>query len=326
MSISSYKISVLILLLCNSVWASEIKKSIEDVIATNAECKKIDAFYWEFGTASGKLYSGSKGNKYLADTSVKIASASKWLFGTYVYEVMKGRVTREQKEFLQMRSGYTNMHNLSCLRDKVKTVRDCFLAEAKLGRLFGRGSNAELTEKNKGKFFYNGGHGQALAIQPEIDLADKDKDALGKTISSKLNLKEVTYNFPQLAGGGVTTATTYAQFLRNLMADKYYLSKFLTIDSGVCAHHACGAKEVAESPIPKDLKWWYGSHYWIEKDDQGQTLAYSSPGLFGFYPWITSDKKYYGLISQQGRARDRGETSILCGIALRETFLKQQKH
>lgn len=323
--LTSYKILILILLTANCVWASDIQKSIEAAIATNTECKKLDDFYWEFGTASGKLYSGSKGNKYSVDTSVKIASASKWLFGAYVYEVMKGHVTSEQKEFLQMRSGYTNMHNLSCLRDKVKTVKDCFLAEAKVGRLFGRGSNAELSEKNKGKFYYNGGHGQALAIQPEINLSDKDKEALGKAISSKLNLTEITYNFPQLAGGGEATAKTYSQFLQNLMSDKYYLSKVLATDPGVCAHSACGAKEVAESPIPEGLKWWYANHYWIEKDDKGKTLAYSSPGLFGFYPWITADKKYYGLISRQGRARDRGETSILCGMALRDVFLKQHK-
>lgn len=306
---------------CTNLFAADVQRAIEEVIKSDSNCKKIEDFYWEFGTSGEKTFSGSKGKKYYADTTVKIASASKWLFGAYVYEVMKGKVSQEQKEFLQMRSGYTNMHNLSCLRDKVKTVKDCFLAGPLVGRLFGRGSNAELAEKNKGKFYYNGSHAQALAVKDEIGLADKNNEALGKTISTTLGLTGITYNFPQLAGGGATTASTYAQFLRNLMTDKYYLGKSITTEEGVCANKSCGAKDVAESPIPDGLFWWYGSHHWIEKDKDKKTVAYSSPGLFGFYPWITADKKYYGIISREGSARERGQTSIACGIAMREAFL-----
>jgi hypothetical protein len=28
--------------------------------------------------------------------------------------------------------------------------------------------------------------------------------------------------------------------------------------------------------------------------------AFSSPGAYGFYPWISTDKHYYGIISTKG--------------------------
>lgn len=92
-------------------------------------------------------------------------------------------------------------------------------------------------------------------------------------------------------------------------------------EKGVCANSACGFKDVAESPVVDYLSWWYGNHYWIEKSKKGGIEAYSSPGVFGFYPWISADKKYYGIIAREGAARDRGMKSVSCGSSIRRAFL-----
>lgn len=316
----SVKCFILVSLFSTSLSAADPQKAIQDAIVANKDCKKLGDFYWEIGDARGKVISGAEGNTYNADTTMKMASASKWLFGAYVFEKLKGRVTDEQKEFLQMRSGYTNMSNLSCLRDKIQSVKDCFLAEPKMRKLFGKAGNAALISENKGKFYYNGAHAQALAVKEEIGLADKNNTALAQAIKSSLKLENISYFFPQLAGGAKTNAGTYAEFLRNLMNDKYFLGKTLQSEPGVCANSSCGSKDVTESPVADHLPWWYANHYWIEKNQKGMIEAYSSPGLFGFYPWISADKKYYGIIAREGTARDRGVKSISCGDAIRKAF------
>lgn len=321
---NSIKTFILVSLFSVSLFATDLQKAIKATISANHDCKKLGDFYWEVGNSEGKVVSGSQGESYDADTAMKIASASKWLFGAYVFETLKGHVTDEHKEFLQMRSGYTNMSNVSCLRDKVKTVKDCFLAESKIRKLFGRGSNATIGSENKGKFFYNGSHAQALAVKQEIGLADKNNEMLALAMKNSLSLENLSYFFPQLAGGAKTNPRTYAVFLRNLMNEKYFLGKTLLAEKGVCANSSCGFKDVAESPVADHLLWWYGNHYWIEKNQKGVVEAYSSPGLFGFYPWISADKKYYGIIAREGSARERGMKSISCGQAIRAAFLLEK--
>ncbi|AZZ35288.1 hypothetical protein CIK05_00205 [Bdellovibrio sp. qaytius] len=304
---------------------AELQQDIEKIIATNQDCKKLGDFYWEIGTNKGKKISGQVGKTYNANTKMEIASASKWLFGVYAQEKTKGQLTEEQKEFLQMRSGYTNMANLPCVMGRVKTVKECFLAKARLKALFGKGSNAELSSENKGKFYYNGGHAQALAVKDEMGLADKTNETLAQVMQDTLKVSDIEYGFPQLAGGAKTTAHSYAQFLQNILNDKYYLAKNLQSEKGVCANKNCGSKEVLESPVPAELAWWYGNHYWIEKSSTDKVEAYSSPGLFGFYPWVTADKKYYGIIARKGPISERGIKSILCGRTIREKFLSEIK-
>jgi len=51
--------------------------------------------------------------------------------------------------------------------------------------------------------------------------------------------------------------------------------------------------------------------------------AFSSPGAFGFYPWIESNKRYYGVISRYATANgeiQNGLASSQCGHALRTAW------
>lgn len=305
---------------CIQLSAADVQKAIDNEVKTNKDCVDLGDFYWEIGSAQGKLFSGVVGKKYAADTNMKIASASKWIFGAYAIEALKDKITDEQKDFLQMRSGYTNMKNGMCWAQNANTVKACFLAEPRIGRMFRKG-NAAYSAEHKGKFYYNGGHAQALAMKDELGLAELNNEQLGKIISEKLKLSGITYEFPQLAGGAQTKASTYALFLQNMINDKYVMSKSLQTEAGVCANKVCHAKEFSDSPVPGSMHWWYGNHYWIEKNPAGKVEAYSSPGLFGFYPWISADKKYYGLIARQGPARERGIKSVLCGTAIRSVLL-----
>ena len=65
--------------------------------------------------------------------------------------------------------------------------------------------------------------------------------------------------------------------------------------------------------------WHYSYGHWVEDDPQGDR-AYSSPGLFGFYPWIDASKKHYGMIVRHAFTRDAYMQSVHCGQAIRRAL------
>ena len=101
------------------------------------ECRSLGDFYWEVGDARGVLGSGQIGSDYNADTPLKIASASKWVFGAYVLEKIgrNQQPTDEQLALLEMRSGYTHFNPLRCLR--AKTVDSCMASRGNNERVAG---------------------------------------------------------------------------------------------------------------------------------------------------------------------------------------------
>ena len=58
----------------------------ERTATTSRACTALGDFYWEIGDANGVRASGQVGSDYGANTEVKIASASKWIWGAYVLE------------------------------------------------------------------------------------------------------------------------------------------------------------------------------------------------------------------------------------------------
>jgi hypothetical protein len=99
----------------------------------------------------------------------------------------------------------------------------------------------------------------------------------------------------------------------------------------VCANPVLCPQQALSAPLPDNLPWRYGLGYWIEVDSNPNLHStqriYSSAGLFGFYPWVTEDKQFYGIIARHDRAllSRPGVGSALCGKALREALLTRAK-
>ena len=79
----------------------------------------------------------------------------------------------------------------------------------------------------------------------------------------------------------------------------------------------------AAKPAAVSEAWHYSLGHWIE-DDVATTpslnFAFSSPGSFGFYPWIDIDRTLYGIVARQSEAFtgvDEGYASAKCGRVLR---------
>lgn len=278
---------------------------------TNA-CAAVQPFYWEIGDrtqrlAGGAVASATRPAVYDQGTVMNIASSSKWLYGAYVVERRGGNVTAEDVAFLNFRSGYTNFPINGC--DPPDTVGSCLA----------RGSNGQQSPGTVGYFFYNGGHmqkhatlplpGMALGALDNAALAAEMKRVLGGDIG-------ITYTSPQLAGGVRMAARDYAVFLRKVLAGQLKISQKLG------AYPVCTNSDTCvtalSSPSGGSVDWLYSLGHWVEAGAGGDG-SLSSPGLFGFYPWIDATKSLYGIIARAD-GLGQGFESSQCGALLRRAW------
>lgn len=268
-------------------------------------CRNLGDFYWEIGDVHGAHASGSVGQEYSQDKVLHIASASKWVFGSYVLEKLGRELSASDPavQALEMQSGYVSLKHASCIFSR--TVEACFQNR----------SNDVLTSDARGKFFYNGGHDQKLAVDLGLGSFNSAQfgSELNQYLGGELNIK---FGSPQPAGGMEMTPSSYAAFLRHILSGQLKMSQYLgrypvcTLP-GVC-------QNAIESPVP--LAWHYSLNHWIEDDSSGDG-AYSSPGAFGFYPWISADRKWYGILARESHRPRAYQESVICGQQLRQAWM-----
>ncbi|MCE9659339.1 MAG: hypothetical protein K8R60_12325 [Burkholderiales bacterium] len=273
----------------------------------NELCTAVRPFYWEIGDrsaalASGSVNSGSSTTVYTANSVMSIASASKWLYGSYVAQKRRAALTTEDYKYLNFQSGYTNLTD--CLTDQ--TVAEC---DAYQG-------NGDYTAANDGKFFYNGGHMEKHALL--MGLGAMNNAALGAEIRSQLGADvAVAYSQPQLAGGAYLTPSAYALVLRKMLTGQLLIGSMLGTHP-VCTNPSTCPTAVF-APIPLAEKWHYSIGHWVEDDPDDGDGAFSSAGAFGFYPWIDASKTYYGVVARSAAAG--AFDSIYCGRLIRKAWV-----
>ena len=273
----------------------------------NALCTAIRPFYWEIGDrnatlASGSVNSSSSALVYTENSRFSIASASKWLYSSYVAQRRAGALSADDYKYLNFQSGYTNF--TECLPNQ--TVAEC---EAYQG-------NGDYTPANDGKFFYNGGHMERHAVL--MGLGAMNNALLGAEVRSQLGDDvDLAYSQPQLAGGVFLTPSAYALVLRKMLAGKLVMGSMLGTHA-VCTNPlTCPTSVIA--PIPLAESWHYSIGHWVEDDPTRGDGAFSSPGAFGFYPWIDASRNYYGVVA---RAEAAGALeSVYCGRTVRKAWL-----
>jgi hypothetical protein len=307
--------------------------SIAAVSATaqsNTQCTAIQPFYWEIGDASSALASGSStqtgGTPVTAGTKWSIASASKWIYGMYVIQNRgdAANLTPADIKFLNFTSGYTYMDTLTtsatCTAPAsgADSINYCLtLPSTTAGELYS--SHDPSTD---GVFDYDGGHEENHAGQFQPEINSLDTSLLGNAITAGLNVSGVTlrYTQPLLAGGIYGSANDYSPILRAVLGGRLDMLNALGTHS-VCAWVGTGCN-AAYSPSVT-VHWHYSIAHWVEDDPTTGDGAFSSPGAFGFYPWIESNKRFYGIISRYETANGQiqnGLASSQCGRALRAAW------
>ena len=327
-----------------SVTLAERQQAAEATVKDDDQCTMLTPFYWEIGDAEGALDSGTGGDNSGAppssETTMAIASASKWIFGAYALEKLdvsaSNPLTPDEVEELNFTSGYDHMSDTSCFL--ADTVGGCFNASNPAG-----GFNSDRHSSDIGHFFYNGGHMQALAtnnlglggdyisfIAPTPKLATDIETYVGQDLT-------LYYSNPSLAGGADTTPATYASFLRKILTGDLRMKDYLSADA-VCAHaNSSDCPTAIYSPInqaapglPNDVSdeaWHYSIGHWIEDDPTAGDGAFSSPGADGFYPWIDASKTYYGILARfdsdptAAPGKEPYVLSVHCGRKMRKAWL-----
>ncbi|MGH8446761.1 MAG: hypothetical protein ACREVL_15930 [Solimonas sp.] len=284
--------------------AADRSAAVTAVVQGDADCKKLGDFYWEIGDAKGVLGSGAVGTSYAANTEIKIASASKFVWGAYVLEKIgrNNKPSSEQLSFLEMRAGYTKLNPIRCLLSK--TSDECLNA----------GENSTLEKADVGKFSYNPGHDQKLA--QILGLGSYDNEKMTQEVMGYIGRDiDLSYNSPSPAGGMKGTPAGYGKFLRKILSGQLRMHGYLGYEP-VCTKCATASY----SPAP--WAWHYSINHWVEDDPQNGDGAFSSPGLMGFYPWISADKTTYGILARQKLSTSAYVDSAVCGRKLRAAWMK----
>jgi hypothetical protein len=275
--------------------------------STSNACAPIRPFYWEIGDRNAKLASGSvaspgSSTTYTSTSMMSIASASKWLYAAYVAERRGGALSTDDYRYLNFESGYTSF--LTC--DQNQTVAACQAM----------GTNGDYTASNDGKFFYNGGHMEAHAVL--FGLGAMNNAGLAAELKSQLAPEgNLIYTQPQLAGGVFTSAGAYASVLRKMLDGELRIGALLG-SHAVCTNPRTCAQAVS-APIPASESWHYSIGHWVEDDPVVGDGAFSSAGLFGFYPWIDASKTWYGVLARVAPAG--ALDSVDCGRLIRKAWL-----
>jgi len=311
-----------------SVGAHAYDTAAATAAANSSICEDAQPFYWEVGAASGSpIISGQVGGtNFSRSTEVHLASASKLVFSTYVvqrYNGIPGGISGARiVKALNMKAGYINLDDSLCVQGSESdsyTVADCFYD----------GNNSDHDPAAEGEFFYDSGHAQhAAATATQLNLGLKTKSSLLTEINSQLDLGPTfKYDATNVSGGMSANAEDYAVFLQKIMEGTYMISSYLDF---LPVPTACTYWWNCPSSPGGSVDFHYSLHHWIEdntggKLPNGKSLgpgdgAYSSAGAFGFYPWITSDLQYYGIISRESESGAGGD-SVVCGRAIRAAFL-----
>jgi hypothetical protein len=280
--------------------AARVTANSNAACATNA----IGPFYWEIGDGDRARAGGSVGNGApAADTVMSIASASKWVYASYVLQKVGRRGS--DVPYLNFTSGYTEMVLPLC--QVSDTVASCL--DGKDGLVAG----------NVGRFLYGSGHMQTHAVSV-MGLGAMDNAALTAEVQGMVGDFGFLYTQPQLAGGLVTDAAGYAAFLRRILRGELTMRGALG-SSSVCTNPATCTTAIG-GPIPDQESWSYSLGHWVENDPVAGDGAFSSAGALGFYPWIDSTRTYYGVLARRADAESNaGYHSAQCGRLIRQAWV-----
>ncbi len=267
------------------------------------DCAAVRPFYWEIGSRDARQAGGSVGSGVTARTRLPYASATKWLYGAYVVQRRQGVLTSTDVQMLTFRSGYTALKGC----ETTQSVDTCLAS----------GTNGQYSGLTDGRFYYNGGHMQKHASM--FGLGPMNNTALAAAMTSQLGSDvAVGFSQPQLAGGGVVSAEVYARFLRKLLGGQLRLGAMLG-NSAVCTNPAtCGIDKAIYTPVPSQESWTYSLGHWVESDPVVGDGAFSSPGAFGFYPWIDAGRTHYGIVARA--APNGARSSAVCGRQIRKAW------
>jgi hypothetical protein len=285
-------------------------------VANSALCTNLTVFYFEFGSSTNTLFSGTGGKHYAAtngDSSsptytclnsdigtfkngcpesvdvtsrtqkVTWASASKWVYGAFAAETQQvsgggpASVPTNQQPYMNFTSGYTNMTDNGKACSGSRTPDACLA----LSPLY-----SETVPANVGIFDYDSGHFENHA-GTFGSLGMTTSGAAGTLTSSVTKGLGVTwassfYTSPLMAGGIYGPIEDYVTFLRTIMTGDLAISKDMTYNAA-CTQ---GGASYTVSPSGKSMTPF--------TCDAGSSPLAPAKDYYSFGHWIEADAAYGG--------------------------------
>ncbi|MFZ4690283.1 MAG: serine hydrolase domain-containing protein [Polymorphobacter sp.] len=303
------------------------------------------------GDADGVLYRFQRGSM-TTNRAVFVASASKLFVGATIWRLIEAgrlaRTTRPQeylgfwaRDAADPRSritmddlaGFTSGFNAtgqdaSCIGSAVVSLNDCVRqihdggTDTPPGSAFSYGAEhlqiaALLAAQREGKLF-------------DTVMRERVAEPLGMSAETRFSLG--AGDNPTYAGGMRSTAEDYARLLQALLKGGFIIDRTGFLEDRI------GSRTIAYRPpgiSENRLDWHYGFGFWKECDLPAYAAAcdtapvLSSPGAFGFTPWVDFTKRYWAVIAVEegfGQGFDPASVSVELEQALQpliETALRR---
>ena len=274
------------------------------------------------GDASGEVFRYEKGG-FSVVGEYPIASASKWLTSATVLALIeqglmslddrpqqylsfwsddpqdpRSRITLEQ--LLSFTAGFhRGPGNAGCIGGEAYSILSC------VEELHAQGVDAEPGTT----YFYGPTHMQVAAAMAEVTTGQSWSEVVRLTLVEDLRLSAATGfsgNNPRASGSAVSSAVDYAEFLRAQLAGEFLGNSLDTL----IAERLSNVTVVSRPATVDDngVDWYYGLGVWRECDQSAwdencaNSRRVSSPGLFGWYPWLDLDLGYYAVLAMEERA------------------------
>ncbi len=274
----------------------------------------------------GKVIYNYENSNYSANRVVPVASASKWLSaGVIMALVDEGKLSLDDqvKKYLPEFTGDKGEATVRQLfshtagfagRDvKIKTLnnrhqsfQDNVMEIAKI----------KMDSKPGSQFSYGGISMQIAGRMAEIASGKTWDQLFYEKIARPLGITQISYTAstsasnPRIAGGAKANASDYLKYLEMIFNKGMYRGKRVLTEKAVNSMLAdqTNGVPIAFSPYTQykallnstaDAR--YGMGCWRQVTDNKDNLPeISSPGAFGFTPWIDYKNGYYAVISTRG--------------------------
>lgn len=268
----------------------------------------------------GKILAKRQGNAadfsdYTASTKQQIASCSKWLSAALVMTFVdegKLKLSDTVGKFLPVltRNGKGNITISDCL-SHLTAIKSPDLKES-LNQMRQTGSMDEAIEKiaalpmegKPGKVFRYSNTGLQIAGAVIEKISGKSFQTLfAQRIAKPLDMKNTDFGNGKVAlpaGGASSTPNDYMNMLIMLLNKGTFNGKRILSENSVNQMQVNRVtSDVLKAYAPTEAgNFGYGYGEWIMQNNTGNqpSIALTSPGLFGSFPWIDNQKKTAGFL------------------------------
>jgi serine-type D-Ala-D-Ala carboxypeptidase/endopeptidase len=264
--------------------------------------------------SSSKMMAGLTILKMIEDGQMSLAdNPQKYLtYWTTSAADPRSRVTLAQ--LLGFSSGFNQSETaVDCIGNPATTLQAC--AEVYY--------NQGITSIPGAAFAYGNGHLEIAGAMAEIAGGKPFSQLFRDKVGTRLSLGPVSaIDFPsaanpRVAGGGKSTGEEYA-----VMLDAVLSGRALASLSTFQGDQTASVNFIYRPPaVPAVGDWHYAAASWRECDAPAWNAAcaasrtVSSPGKFGWTPWIDFDNNYYAIIAMEG---DNALDSSVISVALEQ--------